>query len=135
MGVHIADELGVIGVPPELGGMLPGYLALNLHPVQELIEHHALEIGIVLQNDGQVVQGVLHMARLVQLQAVLPVLIGKLGVGLGDALFGEDRLDLIVRQGEVAHGFEGGQLARRGIQTHILVQLPEFVEPHQVEGV
>ena len=135
MGVHIADELGVIGVPPELGGMVPGHFPFDLHPVQELVEHHALEIGVVFQNDGQVVQGVLHMAGLVQLQAVLPVLIGKLGAGLGDALFGEDRLDLIVSQSQVAHGFEGGQLARRGIQTHILVQLPEFVEPHQVEGV
>ena len=108
VGVHIADKLGVIGVPPELGGMLPGHLALDLHPVQELVEHHALEVGVVLQNEGQVVQGVLHMAGLVQLQAVLPVLIGKLGAGLGDALLGEDRFDLIVRQGKVAHGFEGG---------------------------
>ena len=135
MGVHIADELGVIGVPPELGGMLPGHLALDLHPVQELVKHHALEVGVVLQNEGQVVQGVLHMAGLVQLQAVLPVLIGKLGAGLGDALFGEDRLDLIVRQGQVAHGFEGRQLARRGIQACVFVQLPEFMEPYQVEGV
>ena len=97
VGVHIADELGVIGVPPELGGMLPGHLALDLHPVQELVKHHALEVGVVLQNDGQVVQGVLHMAGLVQLQAVLPVLIGKLGAGLGDALLGEDCFHLIVR--------------------------------------
>ena len=80
-------------------------------------------------------QGVLHMAGLVQFQAVLPVLIGKLGAGLGDALFGEDCFDLIISQDEVAHGFEGGQLARRGVQPCVLVQLPEFVEPHQVEGV
>ena len=53
-------------------------------------------------------QGVLHMAGFIQLQAVLPVLIGKLGAGLGNALFGEDSLDLIVRQGEVAHGLERG---------------------------
>ena len=135
MGIHIADKLGVIGIPPELGGMVPGHLALDFHPVQELVEHNALEVGVVLQNEGQVVQGVLHMAGLVQLQAVLPVFIRKFGAGLGDALLGEDCFDLIVRQGEVAHGFEGGQLARRGVQPHILVQLPEFVEPHQVEGV
>ena len=135
VGVHIADELGIIGVTPELGGMLPGHLALDLHPVQELVEHHTLEVGVVLQNEGQVVQGVLHMAGLVQLQAILPVLIRELGAGLGDAFPGKDGLDLIVPQGKVAHGLEGGQLARRGVQPHILVQLPEFVEPHQVKGV
>ena len=135
MGVHIADELSVIGIPPELGGMLPGHFPFDLHSVQELVEHHALEVGVVFQNESQIAQGVFHMTGLVQFQSGLPVLVRKLGSGLGDALTGKDRLDLIVSQSKVAHGLEGGQLARRGIQTHILVQLPEFVEPNQVEGV
>ena len=51
MGIYIADELGVIGIPPELGGVVPGYFPLNLHPVQELVEHHALEVGVVFQDE------------------------------------------------------------------------------------
>ena len=75
MGVHIADELGIIGIPPELGGVVPGHLALNLHPVQELVEYHAFEVGVVFQDEGQIAQGVLHVTGLVQFQAVLPVLV------------------------------------------------------------
>ena len=59
MGVHIADQLCVIGVPPILGRVLPGHIALDLHAVQLLVEHDILELRIVLEDERDVVEVVL----------------------------------------------------------------------------
>ena len=59
MGVHIADQLCVIGVPPILGRVLPGYLALDFHAVQLLVEHDILELRVILEDERDVVEVVL----------------------------------------------------------------------------
>ena len=115
--------------------MLPGDIALDLHTVQKLIEHQRLQVWIVLQNQREVAEGVLYIAELIQLQRLLPVVILEFHRCLFHAILCEHRFDLIVLQRQVAHGFIGRHLANGSIQTDILVQLTELVQPDDIKGV
>ena len=107
VGIHIADKLGIIRIPPEFRGVPPRHIALDLHAVQKLIEHQRFQKRVVHEDHGEVLQRVFHLAGLVQLQGFLPVLVGELLVCLGFALLGKDRFDFLVLEGKIRHGLEG----------------------------
>ena len=111
MGIHEADKLCVIRIAPEPRRVLPRHLALDLHAVSQLIEHDAFEVGIVLHDQGDVMQGILqhHRARLV-FQLLLPgiVLIRDIKVRLRLLLLflKDQHLDLLVLAGKIRHRTE-----------------------------
>ncbi len=115
--------------------MPPGHIALDLHAVQELIEHQRFQKRVVHEDHREVLQRVFHLAGLVQLQGFLPVLIGKLFVCLGFAFLGKDRLDLLVLEGKIRHCLKGRQLAGGGVRGALIVQVTETMQAHQVKGV
>ena len=135
MGIHIADKLGIIRIPPEFRGVPPRHIALDLHAVQKLIEHQRFQKRVVHEDHGEVLQRVFHLAGLVQFQGFLPVLVGELLVCLGFALLGKHRFDLLVLEGKIRHGLEGRQLAGCSIWGTLIVQVTEAVQAHQVKSV
>ena len=56
MGIHETDELRIIRIAPEPCRMFPWHLALDLQAVCQLIEHNALEVGVILHDQGDVVE-------------------------------------------------------------------------------
>ena len=66
MGIHIADKLGIIRIPPEFRGVPPRHIALDLHAVQKLIEHQRFQERVVHEDHGEVLQRVFYLAGLVQ---------------------------------------------------------------------
>ena len=135
VGIHIADKLGIIRIPPEFRGVPPRHIALDLHAVQKLIEHQRFQKRVVHEDYGEVLQRVFYLAGLVQLQGFLPVLVGELLVCLGSALLGKDRFDFLVLEGKIRHCLEGRQLAGGGIRGALIVQVTETVQAHQVKSV
>ena len=135
MGIHIADKLGIIRIPPEFRGVPPRHIALDLHAVRKLIEHQRFQKRVVHEDHGEVLQRVFHLAGLVQFQGFLPVLVGELLVCLGFALLGKHRFDLLVLEGKIRHGLEGRQLAGCSIWGTLIVQVTEAVQAHQVKSV
>ena len=133
--IHIADELGIIRIPPEFRGVPPRHIALDLHAVQKLIEHQRFQKRVVHEDHGEVLQRVFHLAGLVQFQGFLPVLVGELLVCLGFALLGKHCLDLLVLEGEVRHCLKGRQLTGCGIRGAVIVQVTETMQTHQVKSV
>ena len=74
MGIHIADQLGIVSVPPVFRWVFPGYLALDLHTVQLLIEHDVLELRVVLEDQRDIVEVILqHCGAGFVLKMLLPV--------------------------------------------------------------
>ena len=67
----ITDNLLVIRVPPEFRRMLPRYrrnIVPDLHAVRKLVEHDALQLGIVLHDEQQIGQSVFEIAHFVVCQ-------------------------------------------------------------------
>ena len=127
--VHIADQLGVIRVPPELGRMRPGDFSPDLHAVRQLVEHNPLQVLIIFQDQHEVVQVILKFhALLFILQLLLPrvrirfvkILRYRLPLFLKDP-----KLHPLIRRGEFGHGIIG--LFR--------VIIRELMHPHCVKGV
>ena len=135
VGIHIADELGIVCIPPEFRGMPPGHIALDLHAVQKLIEHQRFQKRIIHEDHGEVLQRVFHLAGLVQLQGFLPVLVGEFFACLGFALLGKDRFDFLVLEGKIRHCLERRQLAGCGIRGALIVQVTKTMQAHQVKGI
>ena len=135
VGIHIADKLGIIRIPPEFRGVPPRHIALDLHAVQKLIEHQRFQKRVVHEDYGEVLQRVFYLAGLVQLQGFLPVLVGEFFACLGFALLGKDRFDFLVLEGKIRHCLEGRQLAGCGIRGALIVQVTETVQAHQVKSV
>ncbi|OFA24669.1 hypothetical protein BW28_06015 [Clostridioides difficile] len=111
MGIHKADKLGVIRIAPEPCRMLPWHLALDLHTVSQLIKYDALEVGIVLHDQGNVVQGIFqHGGTRLILQLFLPgiVLVRDVEVRLRLLLLflKDQHLDLFILAGKVRHRTE-----------------------------
>ena len=109
--VHIADQLGVIRVPPELGRMRPGNFPPDLHAVRQLVEHNPLQVLIILQDQHEVVQVILKFhALLLILKLLLPrvrirfikILRCRLPLFLKDP-----KLHPLIRRGEFGHGVIG----------------------------
>ena len=109
--VHIADQLGVIRVPPELGRMRPGNLSPDLHAVRQLVEHNPFQVLIIFQDQHEVVQVILKFHTLLFiLQLLLPgvrirfvkILRCRLPLFLKDPEF-----YLLIRRSEFSHGVIG----------------------------
>ena len=67
----ITDNLLVIRVPPEFRRMLPRNrrnIVPDLHAVRKLVEHDALQLGIVLHDEQQIGQSVFEIAHFVVCQ-------------------------------------------------------------------
>ena len=111
VGIHIADKLGIIRIPPEFRGVPPGHIALDLHAVQKLIEHQRFQKRIIHEDHGEVLQRIFHFPGLIQFQCLLPILIGEFLACLDFALLGKDRFDFLVLEGKIRHCMEGRQLA------------------------
>ena len=62
--IHIADELGIVCITPELAGMCPRDFTLDLHAVCQLIEYDIFHVGIILHDELDVVEGVLKLCGL-----------------------------------------------------------------------
>ena len=135
VGIHIADKLGIIRIPPEFRGVPPRHIALDLHAVQKLIEHQRFQKRVVHEDHGEVLQRVFYLADLVQLQGFLPVLVGEFFACLGFALLGKDRFDFLVLEGKIRHCLERRQLAGGGIRGALIVQVTEAVQSHQVKSI
>ena len=127
--IHIADQLGVIRVPPELGRMRPGNLSPDLHAVRQLVEHNPFQVLIILQDQHEIMQVILKFhALLFILQLLLPgvrirfikILRCRLPLFLKDTEF-----HLLIRRGEFGHGVIG--LFR--------VIIRELMHPHRVKSV
>ena len=56
MGIYKTDELRVIRIPPEPCRMFPWHFAFDLHAVCQLVKHDSFEVGIVLHNQGNVME-------------------------------------------------------------------------------
>lgn len=74
VGVHIADELGIVHIPPEPGRMVPGHLALDLHAVRQLVEHDAHEVFVIFQDKQDIMERVADAAILISLEPLGPIL-------------------------------------------------------------
>ena len=129
MGIHIADKLCVVSVPPVLGRVLPGYLALDLHAVQLLVEYDVLEQRVVLEDQRDVMKVVLqHRGAGFVLETLLPVGIlaaGEIRLGIRHPFGCRQQLYLILLHGELAH-----RLVRR-----LFVQISKAVGADDVKGV
>ena len=141
---HAIDPLevqlgvGEVGVIPSGTHLLPGQRPDHIHHALELVVDDILEVGIVADDGGDVGEGVLHTASLVQLQLGLPIvpgLGGELGLRHSLTLLGKLELHLGVLDGEVLHGLEGGQLGGGIVRVGLAVQCAELVQPHHVKGV
>ena len=67
----VADDLLVVRVPPEFRRVLPRYrrnIVPDLHAVRKLVEHDALQLGIVLDDEQQIGQSIFEIAHFVVYQ-------------------------------------------------------------------
>ena len=129
MGIHIADQLGIVSVPPVFGWVLPGHLALDLHAVQLLVKYDILELWVVLEDERDVVEVVFQNCRAgFVLETLLPVGIlaaGEIRLGIRHPFACRQQLYLILLHGELAH-----RLVRR-----FFVQISKAVDTDDVKGV
>ena len=129
MGIHIADQLGIVSVPPVFRWVLPGYLALDLHTVQLLVEHDILELRVVLEDQSDVVEVVLqHRGAGFVLETLLPVGIlaaGEIRLCVRHSFVCRQQLYLILLHGELAH-----RLVRR-----FFIQISKAMDADDVKGV
>ena len=135
--IHIAHKLRIIGIPPELRWMLPGNGSGNLHAVRQLIEHDVLHALVVLHDEDQIPQRVLHGAVLFQFQVGHPfaVIFVEHFCRLRYTILDQDAFHLFILQRKLLHGFEGRQFSHGGIRRHPVIQVAVFVQPNQVKCV
>ena len=105
--------------------MLPRHFAPDFHAVRQLIEHHALQRRIVLDDEGDVAQRVPDLARPVDLQPFQPaVAFAEFLLRPFDSFFCQPRARRLVFAGTV----------QRCVQGFLLAHVPEPVDAQQVEG-
>ena len=127
--VHIADQLGVIRVTPELGRMRPGNVSPDLHTVRQLVEHNPLQVLIILQDQHKVMQVILKFHTLL---FILKLLLPRVRIRFIKIL--RCRLPLFLKDTEFH------PLIRHGEFGHCIIGLfrviiRELMHPHRVKSV
>ena len=140
IGVDVGDQLRVVRVPPEAVRMIPGDGADHLDVVRQPIEPDVPQRGIVLKDQNQILQRVFQPAGPLKGQAALPAFvflreIELAGCGRRAAFLQQLHPDVLVRRGELQHGFHRGQLAVGCVSGGLLIPVAEQMDPDQIEGV
>ena len=140
IGVDVGDQLRVVRVPPEAVRMIPGNGADHLDVVRQPVEPEIPQRGIVLKDQNQILQGIFQPAGPLEGQAALPafVLLREIelaGCGRRAAFLQQFHPDVLVRRGELQHGFHRRQLAVGCVSGGLLVPVAEQMNPDQVKGV
>lgn len=107
----IQFRAGNIGIAPARLDLGPGQFPGDIQHTFELIEHDVLEVGIMAKDDANVGQCIFDTAGPIQLQLVLPVLVGELGAGLRHTILGKHRFYPVILQSQLRHGGVGRKLA------------------------
>ena len=130
MAVHVADQLRVILVAPELCRMLPWHLACDLHAVRQLVEDDIPQKRIILQYQLNVMQGVFQLqgAGLIcqpRLPAVVVRRIFEIRSGFLQPFLSRPHFHIVQRHGELPHFLKGS----------LVIQIAEPVNPDDIKSV
>ena len=132
-------ELGVchVRIRPTWFYLLPRQGANHIQGTLELVEHNILKVRVIPDDSGDVCEGGLHFALLVQFQRILPIVIfgRKLRLSKLLPLPAEGALYLIVLCGKLLHGLKAGEFRCVGVLIGLCVQCAEFMKAHHIEGV
>ena len=115
---------------------MPRQLLQHIDHAGELIEHDALKGGIVAKDTADVGERGLDRSAAIQLQLGLPVFIrGEIPLRLFSTFLGQRLLHTVILHGELAHGLIGRQLRSGRIGSNLVIQITEFVDADEIEGV
>ena len=130
VAVHVADQLRVILVAPELCRVLPWHLACDLHAVRQLVEDDIPKKRIVFQYQLNVVQGVFQFqgAGLIyqpRFPAVVVRRIFEIRSGFLQPFLSRPHFHLVQRHGELPHFLKGS----------LVIQIAEPMNPDDIKSV
>ena len=130
VAVHVADQLGVILIAPELCRVLPRHRACDFHAVRQLVEDDVPQKRIVFQYQLNVMQGVFQLqgAGLIyqpRFPAVVVRRIFEIRSGFPQPFLSRLQFYLVQRHGEFPHFLKGS----------FVIKVTEPVNPDDIKCV
>ena len=134
-------QLGVchICVRPAWFYLCPGKVADHINAALELVKHDGLEVRVIADDIGNIVEGVFDLSRLVQFQKGLPAFLIKLLIelclGKPHTLSGKLHLHTLILDGKFLHRLKGRQFCRVGIRICTGIQRAELVNTNHIKCI
>ena len=131
--------VGKVCIRPAGLDLLPRQLSHHIDGTFELVIDDGLKVRVIADDIGDVIEGVLDLACLVQFQKGLPVFLVKflieLCLGKTHTLLGKLDFYTLILHGKFLHRFEGRQLCRVGVHIRTGIQRAKLMDTDYIKSI